>query len=163
MSQCGRDDCKQRNGSSKCMRIQWESVFANKPNVWLTDIKIDTFGNAAMQKKWNRFKENAWLSFNINTANADSVYLQFVVFTKDENDKWGSREMIGFKSNRWKMIKLRLGDLSYDNWGKGNSATPDFNTIIPARIEIGLRSVYANDKGKIDVRIDDVVVSNYEP
>ena len=30
------------------------------------------------------------------------LYLQFVVFTKDEKNKWGSREMIGIKCSEWK-------------------------------------------------------------
>ena len=163
LSQCTIGECNQLPGSKKCLRIQWGTVTANKPYIWFTDIKVDTFGNADTQQSWKRFKENAWLSFKMNTADADSVYLQFVVFTKDEKDKWGSHEMIGFKSSEWKAIKVKLSALSYDNWGKGNVASPDFNSIIPSRIEIGIRSAFANEKGNVDVRIDEIIISNDQP
>lgn len=163
LSQCERKDCDQLPGSAKCLRIQWDHVTENKPHTWLTDIKIDTFGNKVMENTWKSFKENTWLSFKINTGDADSVYLQFVVFTKDEKDKWGSHEMMGFKNTAWKTTKIKLSSLPFDNWGKGNIAAPDFNSMIPARIEIGVRSAHANKKGKIDVRVDDIVITNYEP
>jgi hypothetical protein len=162
LSQCDKD-CDQVPGSGKCLRIEWDRVPEKKSYIWLTDIKIDTFGNNAMGNTWNGFKENTWLSFKVNTSDGDSVYFQFVVFTKDEKDKWGSRKMTGFKSASWKTIKVKLSDLQFDNWGKGNIATPDFSSIIPARIEIGVRSAQANEKGKIDARLDDIVFTNYEP
>ena|SRR5450432_1818638 len=162
-SQCEQKDCSQLPGSEKCLRIQWDHVPENKSFIWLTDIKIDTFGNKSMENKWNSFKVNTWLTFAINTADADSVYLQFVVFTKNEKDKWGSHEMIGFKSAGWKTIKVKLSSLQYDNWGKGIIGTPDFNSIIPARIEIAIRSPKANEHGKIDVRLDNILFTNYEP
>lgn len=163
LSQCERKDCNQFQGSDKCLRIEWDHVPENKSYTWLTDIKIDTFGNKAMENTWDSFKENTWLSFKVNTADADSVYFQFVVFTKDEKDKWGSHEMIGFKSAAWKTVKVKFSSLQYDNWGKGAIAVPDFNSIVPARIEIGVRSAKANEKGKIDVRLDDILFTNYEP
>ncbi len=147
----------------KCLRIRWDAVPPDRPSTWLTDIKIDTFGDSAMTGAWKSFKENAWLSFPLNTADGDSVYLQFIIFTKGEKDKWGSRETIGFSSPAWKTVKVRLGDLHFDNWGKGNIPTPDLGVIVPARIEIGIRSAKANQKGKIDLRIGDIVISNYEP
>jgi hypothetical protein len=116
-----------------------------------------------MENTWNSFKENTWLSFSSNTADADSVYFQFIIFTKDERDKWGSHAMIGFRSAEWKTVKVKLGSLKFDNWGKGNRAAPDLNAIVPARIEIGVRSAQANKKGKIDVRLDDIIFTNYEP
>jgi hypothetical protein len=163
LSQCGNKDCNQLPGSGKCLRIEWNHVPENKSSVWLTDIKIDTFGNKAMENTWNYFKENTWLSFKVNTADADSVYFQFIVFTKDEKDKWGSHEMIGFKNTAWKTVKVKLSGLQYDNWGKGNIAAPDFNSIVPARIEIGVRSGRKSEKGKIDVRLDDILITNYKP
>ena len=147
----------------KYLRIRWDAIPPDRPSTWLTDIKIDTFGDSAMTGAWKNFKENAWLSFSLNTADGDSVYLQFIIFTKGEKDKWGSRETIGFRSPVWKTVKVKLSDLHFDNWGKGNIATPDLGAIVPARIEIGIRSAKANQKGKIDLRIDDIAISNYEP
>ncbi len=147
----------------KCLRIRWDAVPPDRPSVWLTDIKIDTFGDSAMTGAWKSFKENAWLSFSLNTGDGDSVYLQFIIFTKGEKDKWGSRETIGFRSPVWKTVKVKLSDLHFDNWGKGNIATPDLGAIVPARIEIGIRSAMTDQKGKIDLRVDDIVISNYEP
>lgn len=149
--------------SGRSLRIRWDSVPPDRPSTWLTDIKIDTFGDSAMTGAWKSFKENAWLSFSLNTADGDSVYLQFIIFSKGEKDKWGSRETIGFRSPVWKTVKVKLSDLHFDNWGKGNIATPDLGAIIPTRIEIGIRSAKTNQKGKIDLRVDDIVISNYEP
>jgi hypothetical protein len=163
LSQCSRKDCDQAEGSGTCLRIQWDHLPENKPYTWLTDVKIDTFGNSSMGNTWNNFRENTWLSFKMNTADADSVYFQFVIFTKDEKDKWGSHEMIGFKSASWKTVKIKLSRMPFDNWGKGNIAVPDFHSITPARIEIGIRSAKAIDKGKIDTRLDDIIFTNYEP
>ncbi|MEO6453245.1 MAG: hypothetical protein ABIN97_04195 [Ginsengibacter sp.] len=163
MSQCGSTACPQLPGSAKCLRIQWDHVPENKPGFWFSDIKIDTFGNEAMEKTWENFKENTWLIFKVNTAGGDSVYFQFIVFTKDEKDKWGSHQVIGVKSSTWTTVKVKLSDLQYYNWGKGSIPAPDFKSIIPTRIEIGLRSAKADEKGKIDVRLDDFVISNYEP
>ena len=163
LSQCGAGECEQLPGSEKCFRVEWHHSSMSSPYIWLTDIKVDTFGNHATQQLWDRFKDNTWLSFQVNTASADSFYLQFVVFTKDEKNKWGSREMIGIKCSEWKKIKVKLSDLVYDTWGKGNIAKPDFKSIVPARIEIGIRAPYASDRGRNDVRIDDIALSNYEP
>jgi hypothetical protein len=160
LSQCESKDCSQLPGSAKCLRIEC-NVPQTKSYVWLTDIKIDTFGNKAMENTWNSFKENTWLSFKSSTSDADSVYFQFIVFTKDEKDKWGSHEAVGFKSSEWQTIKVKLSDLHWDNWGKGAIATPDFNSILPARIEIGVRSAHINEKGKVDVRLDDILFTNY--
>jgi hypothetical protein len=162
-SQCERKDCDQVPGSEKCLRIEWNHVPDIKSYTWLTDIKIDTFGGKSMESTWNSFKANTWLSFKISTADADSVYLQFIVFTKDEKDKWGSREMIGFKSGTWESFKVKLSDLQYDNWGKGSIVSPDFNSILPTRIEVGIRSPQMNDKKKIDVRLDNILFTNFEP
>lgn len=163
LSQCSRKVCDQVPGSGECLRIEWDHVPENKPYIWLTDIKIDTFGNKTMAGTWDSFKENTWLSFKANTSDADSVYFQFVVFTRDEKDKWGSHEMVGFKSAAWKTVKVKLSSLQFDNWGKGNLAVPDFNSIVPARIEIGVRSSKTNKKGKIDVWVDDILFTSYEP
>ncbi|HRH50410.1 MAG TPA: hypothetical protein PLP23_16755 [Panacibacter sp.] len=163
LSQCDATECKQLHDSKKCLKVEYNNISLPKPYVWLTDIKIDTFGNNAMRQSWNRFKDNTWLSFQINTADADSIYLQFVVFTKDEKDKWGSHAMTGFKNNKWKMIKVKLSNIDFDNWGNGKIARPDFNRIIPARIEIGIRSAYAGNKNRTNVRLDNVMLSNYEP
>jgi hypothetical protein len=162
-SQCERKECDQVPGSEKCLRIEWNHVPDNRSYAWLTDIKIDTFGSKSMENTWNRFKANTWLSFKINTADADSVYLQFIVFTKDEKDKWGSREMIGIKSAVWKSFKVKLSGMQYDNWGKGSITSPDFDSIVPARIEVGIRSPKMNDKKKIDVRLDNILFTNFEP
>jgi hypothetical protein len=163
MSRCGSKECNQLPGSSVCLRIVWDHVPEDKPNFWFSDIKIDTFGNKTMENTWQDFKENIWLSFNVNTADADSVYFQFIVFTKDEKDKWGSHEVIGIKSSTWTTVKVKLSSLGYYNWGKGSIETPDFKSITPARIEIGLKSSKSNAKGKIDVRLDDFILTNYEP
>lgn len=160
LSQVDRTDA---GNSGKCLRIRWDTIPPDRPSTWLTDIKIDTFGDSAMTGAWKNFKENAWLSFSLNTTDGDSVYLQFVIFTKGEKDKWGSHETIGFRSPVWKTVKIKLSDLHFDNWGKGNIAAPDLGVILPARIEIGIRSAKANQKGKIDLRIDDIAISNYEP
>ncbi|MEO6329095.1 MAG: hypothetical protein ABIO55_09190 [Ginsengibacter sp.] len=163
ISQGGGEDCAQLSGSTKCLRIQWNNVPENKPNFWFCDIKIDTFGNKAMQNTWQNFKENTWISFKVNTADADSVYFQFIVFTKDEKDKWGSHEVVGVKSSTWTTVKVKFSSLQYYNWGKGKIPTPDFKSIIPARMEIGLKSSKKNEKNKIDVRLDDFTITNYEP
>jgi hypothetical protein len=163
LSQCEEKDCRQLPGSGKCLRIRWDDVPGNKANTWLTDIKIDTFGNERMQGIWQHLKANTWLSFKVNTADADSVYFQFILFTKDEKDKWGSVEMTGFKDPTWKTVKIKLSDLHYANWGKGNIASPDLNTIIPARIEIGIRSAKTARKGRIDLRLDDIIFTDREP
>jgi hypothetical protein len=163
VSQCDRKECEQVPGSEKCLRIRWDHVPADKSNTWLTDIKIDEFGSKNGNGTWSNFKENAWLSFQINTGEADSVYLQFIVFTENEKDKWGSHEMIGFKNGVWSTVRVKLSALQYENWGKGNIATPDFNSIVPSRIEIGIRSPKAHKQAKIDSRIDDIRFTNYEP
>jgi hypothetical protein len=153
LTQCGMD-CMQLPGSGQCLRIQWDRVTGDKPHVWMTDIKIDTLG---------KIDPSTWLSFSANTGDADSVYFQFIIFTKDEKDKWGSQAMIGFSSPTWKTVKIRLSGLRFENWGKGTIPTPDLNVIVPARIEIGIRSAQANKKGVIDARIDNIVFTNYEP
>jgi hypothetical protein len=163
LSICGPKDGDPAPGSAKCLRIQWDHVPASKSYTWLTDIKIDTFGNQAMQNTWNSFKENTWLSFKVNTAGADSVYFQFIIFTSGEKDKWGSRETIGFNSGAWKTVKVKLSSLHYDNWGKGNVAAPDLDLVVPARIEIGIRSPRTNATAKIDLRLDNVTLTNYKP
>jgi hypothetical protein len=163
ITQCDRKECDQAPGSEKCLRIQWDHIPVNKTNTWLTDIKIDTFGSKAGDNTWNSLKTNAWLSFMVNTGDADSVYLQFIVFTENEKDKWGSHEIIGFKSRSWSTAKVKLSAMQYENWGKGSIATPDFNSIIPARIEIGIRSPKANTQAKIDVRIDEIRFTSFEP
>lgn len=163
MSQCSDNDCPQLPGSTKCLRIEWNYGSQIKTDFWFSDIKIDTFGNKQMETTWQNFKENTWLSFKVNTNNNDSVYFQFIVFTKDEKDKWGSHEVVGVKSPTWMTVKVKLSDLLYYNWGKGATPTPDFKSIIPARIEIGLRSAKTNGTGKIDVRLDDFIITGYEP
>jgi hypothetical protein len=163
LSACDRKECEQVPGSGKCLRIEWGRVPEDRPYTWLTDIKIDTFGSGAMEHAWSGFKENAWLSFKVNTADADSVYFQFVIFTKDEKDKWGSRDAIGFRSAAWKTIKVRLSSLVFDNWGKGAIAAPDFGSMVPARIEIGIRTPRDSKAARIDLRIDDILITDYEP
>jgi hypothetical protein len=122
ISQCGVGDCDQLPGSGQCLRIQWDPVASGKANTWMTDIKIDTFGDSAVT---------------------------------------GNSAVTG--SPVWKMVKVRLNSLHFDNWGKGNIAEPDLRSMVPSRIEIGLRSPQAAGKGKIDLRIDNIAFTNYEP
>jgi hypothetical protein len=147
--------------SNNCLRIIWENIPLDKASTWMTDLKISTFSEKEMECKWTDYQDETWLSFKAKTSGADSIFFQIVIFTENEKDKWGSQEIISLNSRDWQPVKIKLSSLHYDNWGNGNIPAPDFRKIVPAIIEIGIRN--GKVSGRIDARIDDITITNYEP
>jgi len=153
----------QQHASSKvCLNVRWDSIPANKPWCWFTDLKIDTLANPAMDKVRADFGENIWLSCWCNTGNGDTIYLQPLMLTRGHVGKWGAKQMTPVCSAEWRFYKFKLSALEYENWGK-IPGSPNLKTNDIRCFELGIRTGQTSSKGFVDARFDELRLTNYEP
>jgi len=153
---------QQNPNSNVCLNIRWDSIPANKPWCWFTDLKIDSLANPAMDQMRTEFSDKIWLSCWCNSGNGDSLYVQPLMLTRGHKGKWGAKKMVGIGSSQWVFLKFKLADLEYENWGKV-PGLPNLKTNDIRCFELGLRNGKTSPKGFIDARFDDVMITNYEP
>ena len=153
----------QVNKQSKvCLHVQWDSIPANKPYTWFTDLKADTLVADGMQTTWKAFQQNTWLSFWCKVGEGDSLMLHYLVLSKGHNSKWGSTKMIPAVAGKWTFYKVRFADLQYEDWGRVKAAF-DLNSDTGRCFEVGLRSASVSNKGYIEAWFDNIKLTNYEP
>lgn len=149
--------------SKGCLVISWNPVPDSKPMSWMTDIKADGIllpdSGDSIRKA---FLTSPWISFLCTAGNADTVWIQPLFLTKDHAGKWGSKTLFPVVPGEWKRIKINLAALDYDNWGKIPGPI-DFKTGLIRTVELGVRNGNTNPKKKIEVRFDDIKISNFEP
>lgn len=148
--------------SKTCLYVRWDSIPANKPFTWFTDLKADTLAADGMETKWKSFQQNTWLSFWCKGGDGDTLMLHYLVLSKGHSSKWGSTKMIPIVAKKWTFYKVRFADLQYENWGKV-VADFDLNTDIGRCFEVGLRAGAVSSKGYIEAWFDNIKLTNYEP
>jgi hypothetical protein len=153
----------QPNANSKvCLNVRWDSIPANKPWCWFTDLKIDTLANPAMDKVRAGFGQNIWLSCWCNTGQGDSIYLQPLILTRGHVGKWGAKLMTPVYSEKWCFVKFKLSDFEYENWGK-IAGPPNLKNDEIRCFELGIRTGQTVTKGFVDARFDELRLTSYEP
>lgn len=154
---------EQVNKKSKvCLYIRWDSIPADQPHTWFTDLKADTLAGEGMESIWKQFQQNTWLSFWCKAGDGDSLFLHYLVLSKGHSSKWGATAMIPATSNKWTFYKVRFADLIYEDWGKVKAAF-DLQAPIGRCFEVGLRSASISKKGFIEAWFDNIKLTNYEP
>jgi len=80
---------EQVNKKSKvCLYIRWDSIPADQPHTWFTDLKADTLAGEGMESTWKQFQQNTWLSFWCKAGDGDSLFLHYLVLSKGHSSKW---------------------------------------------------------------------------
>lgn len=148
--------------SKTCLYVRWDSIPANKPFTWFTDLKADTLAADGMETKWKSFQQNTWLSFWCKGGEGDTLMLHYLVLSKGHSSKWGATKMVPVVAKKWTFYKIRFADLQYENWGK-IVANFDLNTDTGRCFEVGLRSGAVSAKGYIEAWFDNIKLTNYEP
>jgi hypothetical protein len=148
--------------SKACLYERWDSILADKPFTWFTDLKADTLAADGMESKWKSFQNNTWLSFWCKGGEGDTLMLHYLVLSKGHGSKWGSKTMIPVVSKKWTFYKIRFADLQYENWGR-IIADFDLSTDVGRCFEVGLRSGSVSTKGYIEAWFDNFKLTNYEP
>lgn len=148
--------------SKSCLYVRWDSIPADKPFTWFTDLKADSLAADGMETKWKSFQQYTWLSFWCKGGEGDTLMLHYLVLSKGHSSKWGSTKMIPVTAKEWTFYKVRFADLQYENWGR-IKADFDLNTDIGRCFEVGLRSSAVSTKGYIEAWFDNVKLTNYEP
>jgi hypothetical protein len=159
-------DSSQMNQATKksktCLHVRWDSVPANRPYAWFTDLKADTFAVEGMQTKWKKFQNNTWISFWCKGGDGDTLMLHPLILSKGHKSKWGSTKMISVKAGVWQFVKLKFADLQYENWGVVKREL-NLNDDAGKCFEVGLRLSGTSSKGFVEGWFDDIQLTNYEP
>ncbi len=161
IKQVGTDSPFFNPASRKALQITWDSIPANRPYTWFTDIKLDTLLSLVNPDVWKNLSEHLWLSFWCNSGMGDTLWLQFMVMSPDHQAKWGSKKMVPVYAQRWTKVAVELNKLEYENWGNGQPA-PDFASCSPYIIEVGLRNGSTLQQGFIAAQFDEFLISNYQ-
>ena len=148
--------------SKGCMHIVWDSIPENSNWTWFTDIKADTFVSPEMNDKWKNFKNSTWMSFWYKSGDGDTVYAHPLVLSKGHRIKWGSTKVIPLGNKYWTFVKVKFSELTYEDWGK-DKAPFDLNGNEGRCFEIGLRVGSKPIAKKVELWIDNVKITNYEP
>lgn len=148
--------------SKNCLHVRWDSVPANRPFAWFTDLKADTFAVDGMQKQWKKFQKNTWMSFWCKGGNGDTLMLHPLILSKGHKNKWGSTKMFPVKAGSWQFVKVKFADFQYENWGV-IKAELNLNDDVVKCFEVGLRISATSSKGFVEGWFDDIRLTNYEP
>lgn len=148
--------------SKTCLHVRWDSVPTNRPYAWFTDLKADTFAVEGMQKQWQLFQNNTWMSFWCKGSEGDTLMLHPLILSKGHKSKWGSTKMIPVKAGQWQFVKVKFADLKYENWGVVK-AELNMNDDAVKCFEVGLRLSSVSPKGFVEAWFDDIKLTNYEP
>ncbi len=148
--------------SKVCLHVRWDSVPANRPYAWFTDLKADTFAAPGMEEQWKLFKEQTWMSFWAKAGSGDTILLNYLILSKEHKSKWGATKMIPLLSTDWTFVKVKFADLCYDDWGVVKTKL-DLKSDIVKCFEVGLRLSANSSKGFVEAWFDNIKLTNYEP